>query len=141
MSETPWRDKEVMERLYKECDTQKEMAERLGTSEYTISVWLRKHGITSHQPKNGVYFREHKGDNHFQLNIRDETVIPSHAVVAIGTGADPHKVFSDDTHIHHKNCCSLDNRSDNLLVVGEETHQQMHNDEEWAKNVGYISKN
>lgn len=139
MSENPWRSKEVMQKLYEECDTQKEMAEELDTTEYTISKWIREHSITSHTPKNGVYFREHKQDGHFQINIRDGPVVPEHALSTLAKGADPHRVFADDTHVHHKNCCSYDNRPENVMVVTVEEHQKIHQNEEWARERGYLT--
>lgn len=128
----------MMEELYRKCDTQKEMAEELDTTEYTISKWIREHVITSHQPKNGVYFREHKQDGHFQIVIRSETVIPEHVLSALGNGEDPYRVFDDDTHTHHRNECSYDNRPENVMVVDSETHQKIHQNEGWARERGYL---
>lgn len=138
MGEKPWRDKEKLEKLYKKCETQQDVADRLNTTQNTISRWLRKHNITSFNKKHGVYFRENKQDNHFQINVRGGPVVSEHSLNAIAAGCNPHFVFSEETHVHHKNHCTLDNRKENLLVVRNEKHQKIHQNKKWAQNVGYL---
>jgi transcriptional regulator with XRE-family HTH domain len=42
MSSQPWKDFDRLEEVQQECDTQKEMAEKLGCSAATVSNWLGK---------------------------------------------------------------------------------------------------
>jgi len=136
----PLHNKESFCQLKERFETDKEIADHLEVSAPTVAYWKKKHIGKEQRESNGVYFKEHKGDRHFQFEIRNETVIAEHALAALGNGADPYKLFSDDTHVHHKNNCSMDNRPKNLIVVDEELHQKIHQNEDWAKRNGYLEK-
>jgi len=54
-AESPWRDKERLERLYvNDGKSQSEIATMFGTSQSTISRWLSRHGLKTRPPKDEI---------------------------------------------------------------------------------------
>lgn len=60
-----------------------------------------------------------------------------HRLQAIAHGADPHAVFSDGMHVHHRNTCRIDNRRSNLELVDNSVHMATHRNNEWFVEDGY----
>jgi hypothetical protein len=135
----PLHDKESFLELKERFDTDTEIAEYLSVSNPTVVYWKKKHIGKEQSECSGVYYRENKQDGHFQIHIRNGPVISEHALSALANGADPYRVFDNDTHVHHKNKCSYDNRPENVMVVDSKFHQKIHQNENWARERGYLT--
>lgn len=114
----------------------REMAEKAGCGQSTISRWMDKldvdtrdkataqrerYGPPRPRVQNGyVYFRCQCGDSDARAGV--------HQLVAIANGADPYKVFSGKTggwSTHHDNRVRWDNRPENVDVLSVEDHGEI----------------
>ena len=85
----------------------REIADELGRAPSTIWEWLHRHGIETRQANDQKthpsYSTNSAGYAYFHSQHGDERAhVAVHELVAIADGADPHRVFSDDTHCHHR---------------------------------------
>lgn len=130
--EYPWRDKELMKRLYwDEKMTQAEIADLFGCGAGTVSDWLRNRhelgtrsiseakewtkgyvGVPFYTARRG--YERWEGDGH---------TIKVHRIVAAAEyGFDA----VADKHVHHKNGIPWDNRPENLELLSVSDHSTHH---------------
>jgi hypothetical protein len=145
----PWRDEEILEELYHGWGlTLEQCANKLGCSRDTVRYQMRKHGLERRDREDTDGWKTrveratfaHDGGGHEQWVASDgdgstKTVHISQ-LTAIAHGADPHTVFSDKIHVHHRNSHPFDNRHTNLEVVTVSEHRQIHSDENWVEDSG-----
>jgi len=144
-SDNPHRDPQILEYLYVEKGLSlRGVADRLECDHKTVSRWLRKHGIERRDQAEAT--KEANRVDHPKLS-RDgsgyaiwkdtdheagETVaVRVHQLAAISAGADPHEVFADGTHVHHRNTHKSDNRGDNLEILSTKEHSGTHAESVW----------
>jgi hypothetical protein len=113
--------------------TSKQIAHSVGLSHRAVKRRLSEYDLWGKRPVNfdlepasgyPTISRTGDGDNH-RLRV--------HRLVAIGAGADPHKVFSGDYDVDHINGCSVDNRPSNLKLIKKADHGRKDGDtSEWG---------
>lgn len=136
---TPHRDPKVLTRLYHDRGlSQREIAQRLGVTQGTISNEMRKHGIETRAAKPRRVERatfSHDADGHEQWVVNDPEGTTQGVFVAqlqaISEGVDPSEVFADGKSVHHRNGIPFDNRPANLEVVTREQHARTHGEASW----------
>lgn len=68
----PWHDKQLLDRLYsQELMSDVEIADELGCSHATISVWRSKHGIPTRSPSEATSLSGHGRTTYAKLSDRD----------------------------------------------------------------------
>lgn len=135
----PWQDEKTLRTLYSVHKwSQQQIGDHLGCSDQTVSRWMSKFGIGTREE--GVWFadRPRQEESYVRYEITaasGEDIRPTvseHQLVAIADGADPHRVFADDTHCHHRNKHKADNRPCNVSVLQQSIHNtEVHGDEKW----------
>jgi len=128
-SETPWRSKKLLERLYvEEQRTTIEIANRLGCSNETISYWLRKHDISTRMSLPHFHTNAY-GYEYIRHTVNGELAqVPVHRLVAVATGVlDADKLKDSSVVVHHRNNISWDNRPKNLEAMDSREHSSIHN--------------
>lgn len=132
-TETPWRDKETLERLYwDERLTQGEVAKRLGCARRTIAEWMRRHDIETRKGKPQtphVYLATWTAGYELwkdgaKPSVDDNVLV--HRLLAVAKyGFDAVR----DMDVHHKNGIPWDNRPDNIELMSPSDHYKKHHEE------------
>jgi hypothetical protein len=147
-------DPEVLETLYwHEGLSMWRIAQRLDCSETTVYRKMREYGIDrrsaaarrdSGEPQqNPIYLRNHESGYVVVHNNYDGDKYRCylHQLVNVANSHDPHKVFSQDYHTHHKNGIPWDNRPENLELLTAEEHMRHHaEDNELGFDTEYTEK-
>ena len=135
-TERPWDDADVLYKLYHEQGmNQREMAEELGCARSTIHKAMDRNEVPRRTNRpNHAYFRTTEaGYEHLMAYYDGEQEIVSvHQLVAIACGEAPEVVFDPDTHVHHRNEVSWDNRGENLEVLSRSDHIKHHHELQWG---------
>lgn len=108
------------------------IADEYGVSATTVSKRLKKLGVTPDnsgpQRKPPSHDFHDNGDKYIYERVStSEKQVRIHQLVAIANGESAHTVFSPETHVHHKNKMTLDNRPRNLEVLTASEHMRTHN--------------
>lgn len=134
--EKPWKDESILREMYIEDDlTQSEIADRFNCKSNTVSKWIRKFDIEtpegadltrnatkSLQNGHATFYTERRGYERWDEG-NDGSDFYVHRLLAIATFG-PNSVKGQQ--VHHKNGIPWDNRPENLEVVSNSDHQQMH---------------
>jgi len=139
----PWQDGQTLHNLYhNEGLTTHEIADRLGCAQRTVWVWMDRHGIETKSreevaPENAkavrverASFRTSKdGYERWTQRVGQETYsVGVHRIVAAAEhGFDA----VGDRVVHHKNQIPWDNRPENLAVLSDSDHKQLHKSEKY----------
>lgn len=128
----PWRDPDILSELY--CDQElslRETADRLGCHHETVRAWLHRHEIeTRSPPTQKPYASVWQNSRGYEYAVSQldgvRSIVGIHQLVAIADGADPHRVFSSETHIHHRLAGSTLNVPGNIEVLDAQEHLSRH---------------
>ena len=131
-SETPWRSKQTLEKLYCEQDMSiTQVAAELNCGHNTIHRWLQKHNIDIEDPpqqKPVYYGTDKRGYERWRHGSTKFHCIRVHRLLAVAEyGFDA----VSDSVVHHKNNISFDNRADNITLMSRAEHARHHN----SKNI------
>jgi hypothetical protein len=141
--ETPWQDKERLTRLYHdEGLTTREIADRLGCTNGTVSRWLDKHeietrenwkaGVEAAVEETRVQYADYRdletGYPYWSVNAAPDSdkstlIVYVHRLLAVaeyGFEAVSNRV------VHHENGIKWDNRPENIDVMTRGEHQNEH---------------
>jgi transposase-like protein len=109
--------------------TAAEIANECDVSSNCVNTWLNKYGLRDEFTEicrfNFTGAWSHDGYPSW-TRTGANNYVKVHSLVAIAKGADPHKVFSNDHHVHHRNGFKCDNRPSNLELVDAKTHGKYH---------------
>lgn len=132
--EYDYTDATDLEYLYHEKDlTLREMEGMLGVHNRTIRTWMSRYGIMRESKSDkrrspvASFYTDNGGYERWAASGRGyQDIVRVHRLLAIADGGDPHRVFSGDYHVHHKNGCRFDNRPTNIELVTRREHGRRH---------------
>lgn len=113
--------------------TLSDMADECDVNPVTIMNWMDRYDIprrddTYHKRVSPAYFlTDHEGYERISSKANGQARYAKvHQLVAIANGANPHKLFGEDYHVHHRNEVPWDNRPKNLEVLSNSEHKRLH---------------
>jgi transcriptional regulator with XRE-family HTH domain len=142
----PWRDAETLERLYiAEELTTREIADRLGCTNGTVSKWLNHHDIPTRE--NWVAGVEAAKRANREERVAQRTLPSGYEYWASKEGADRtnrivyvHRLLAVAEHgfdaaaereVHHCNGIPWDNRPENIDLLSKSDHGRHHANQRW----------
>jgi hypothetical protein len=149
-------DPEMLEALYwQEGLSMRRIADRLDCSEATVRRKMVQYGID--RRGTGYSSKQRERDTKRPARYRTRangyeawegsldydgfSVTFVHQLVLVAEGEDPHKVYSDDWHTHHKNEIKWDNRAENLTLMTASDHLRHHaNERDFGSEVEYTEE-
>jgi len=139
--DNPHRDTDVLCYLYHEKEmSQNEVAEKLGISQQTVGRRLDKAGLETRDARvERATFTPANNSGHESWTVNDpdgSTTVGVHRLLAIADGADPHEVFEDGNHVHHRTGIPWLNIKNGVEVLTAEEHSAVHRDDEWTEEGG-----
>jgi transposase-like protein len=129
----PWREEEVLRRLYIEEDlTQSEVADRLDCDRHTVGKWVREYGLSKGPSielaaeARRVGRATHRINHHgYETWVDQNTKVPVHRLLAVAKyGFDALR----GNEVHHKNGVTWDNRFENIEVLDPTEHRAKHDE-------------
>jgi transposase-like protein len=133
--DAPYRDKELMERLYVDEEmSMSDIAQKLGYSKGCIRRWVNRHGIeTRKSNREKPPTHTFKEDGYEVMYIYDSGSyhqIRIHRLIAIAHGKlAPSDFKNREIDIHHKNGVPWDNRPENIKSISRKEHAELHTKE------------
>ncbi|MFD1527317.1 MULTISPECIES: HNH endonuclease [Halobacteriales] len=138
--QNPWRDKELMEKLYvDEKMAANDIRKLFDCSISTVLKWLDEHGIEKRSIKeakqlnHGLHANFSTNPQGYEQWRSGDNNLLVHRLLAVAKFG-----FEEagELHVHHENGLHWDNRPDNLELVSNEDHQKLHRKvkppERWA---------
>lgn len=127
---SPWRNAETLRTLYHgEGYSLRDIADELGCTPRTVNVWMDKHEIETRPCPHSkpVHFNtNYQGYESWVHTSTDSTEhVLVHRLLAVaewGVGEVEGRV------VHHENGVSWDNRPDNLELMTQSEHVELHGD-------------
>jgi hypothetical protein len=135
-SGSPWRDEATLRRLYQEQElSQKQIAEKFGASQATISTWMSRFGIPTRDHSRATRLAVGSRHPHFstdgkgyeRASAREPRGSVKHVLVHRLVAVAEHgfgSVAGND--VHHQNNIPFDNRPSNLEVIDPIKHRREH---------------
>lgn len=141
-----WQVPAVLRSLYlKQGLSLREVGETLGCDRCTVRRWLLRFDIDTRpandQKTQPCYSVNSAGYRYFSSEHNgDRARVAIHELVAIAGGADPHRVFSDETECHHRlripsslNVGIHLDIPNNIEVLNAREHRQVHAENEYEQ--------
>lgn len=125
--DAPWRDREVLERLYyDEGLKQREIADKLDCDLWTVEMWCSRYDVGGRDNSDyaarrpASFYTERRGyevvsDNHDRLRLHRLLAVAEYGVDAVAG-----KV------VHHRNHIPWDNRPKNIELLSNSEHMTYH---------------
>lgn len=144
MSHThPWRDEDTLREMYNDQKmSQSEIADAFGINQPTVSKWMGHFGISTRDPSTATalahgpldMYTSVEGYEEFTTRINYERKAVLHhrllAVAECGFSAVEGRV------VHHKNGVKWDNRPENIEVLSDSRHKEIHANQRERTNRG-----
>jgi|GEM_PF-1908257 len=130
-----WADPEELQRLYhEEGMSLSEVGQELGVDREAIRTEMQRHGI----PRRGrleavknsfaTFGTGIDGYEYWKDSSEGGGFLRVHQLLAISKGSEPHRVFSGEYDVHHRNGVKWDNRLENVELLTKAEHNQAHAD-------------
>lgn len=148
-TDRPWRNELLLRYLYSNRGLSlREIADRFGCHHSTVGTWLDQYDIPTRDaiPPRETWFEASprpifwttpKGYTYARSNHEGATEeVSIHALTAIAGGADPHRVFAENTHCHHE-LYKLDTPK-TVVVLDASEHCRLHASGEFEEQSGRL---
>lgn len=123
----PYQNPDTLEQLYVEKElSQREIGDRFDVDHTTIGEWLNRHEIE--RPEAASYSHQHE----YPIWNSGVDNVHIHQLLAIAEGENPHKVFSDNHVIHHRNGIKWANWGENIELMTHSEHMSHHQEERYG---------
>jgi len=124
----------LIEQYHTNERTLADMADECSVTPATVLKWMERYDIprrdmTTHKRKEPATYRTvPRGYVQLKSKCDGETdQCWAHQLVAIADGADPHRVFSNGEYqCHHRNGVKWDNRPENIQLLSQAEHDELH---------------